>query len=716
MTVPASNDRLSGVYVASGGETVLAYDFRVLSGADLAVWRRRSGIDARLLLTTDYTVSGVGAAEGGSVTLAAAAIAGDLYLIEGARPQARTSDLVYAQALPPATLNAELDSLQMQLVELREKIERALTRSRFDGPAAATLELPPARANTLIGFGDDAVLHLYDRDDDGAIVIGPGDLDFAIKDRDLSAPPGSPAVGDQYLIKPPGSGAWAGQTGKARWTGLAWSFTENARGQLHWVEDENQFFTWNGAILKEVTGRSLRDINAIDHGLDAANGAAANTTAMNAAIARADELGGARIVVPRGIFRTNAWNTISSNSTVIQGVERFTSGTEFRFANAGGNCITFAEKGHMGLRDLYLSTDVKRTSGAAVRFEQGCFAPRVERVRCDFHWDGFDVGPSAQVRIIDCLFRYLSGSWAMRVLGLAGVAGGIYGMTARDCTSDNPYVHPIGDMRGAWQASTSYDIGDLVTANGRIWQCNVSGGSGATAPSAIPGTTRGSLYSTPVADGTTSWLFVSGTTLTGLLHDSYANSVSVMDSEFIGGGHGVRMRDSAAASGSAPRWLNSFNLETDHSFGHGVSLEAGKNFYATQGWFGSSLSGCGVNQAAAHQGVSIEGTRIVGNWQHGGLFDGIGIVLTGVEAAVNSQAELATYHGLAFGADARRITVQGCRSGWDPDGFGRQGYGLHFHGDADQWIATGNQLGNNHTGALSGTADDTTRFAANNVP
>jgi hypothetical protein len=166
VTVPI-NDRIAGPFTATGGETVLSYDFRILAATDLAVYRRRGGADVRLTLGTDYTVSGVGAAGGGSITLALGANAADQYLLEGDRPAGRTSDLVYSRALPDSTLNGEFDSLQIQLVELRERLDRALLRSRFDGPAAPILELPPASPDTYLGYDADENLTLFERGEGG---------------------------------------------------------------------------------------------------------------------------------------------------------------------------------------------------------------------------------------------------------------------------------------------------------------------------------------------------------------------------------------------------------------------------------------------------------------------------------------------------------------------------------------------------------------------
>jgi alpha-tubulin suppressor-like RCC1 family protein len=155
MGVPA-NDRISGPFVCTGGETLIPYDFKVLSAADLAVWRQRGGGETRLVLNTDYTVDGVGADAGGNVVLLVAALDEDEYVVEGDRSAARALDLVGERAWKAPALNAEWDSLQIQIAELKTRVRRALMRSRFD--LAADNEAP------------DAIGYLY-MDADGNLTI-----------------------------------------------------------------------------------------------------------------------------------------------------------------------------------------------------------------------------------------------------------------------------------------------------------------------------------------------------------------------------------------------------------------------------------------------------------------------------------------------------------------------------------------------------------------
>lgn len=147
-----TNDRVAGPYEATGGETLLAYDFKITSADELLVSRRRASVTSELVLDTDFTVTGVGEAAGGNVVLASGADAGDLYVIVGDAPRARNSDISDGKALKASALNGDFDNLQRQVQEIDEMAQRGLRRSRFDGSVGG-LELPPFEADTLFGYG-----------------------------------------------------------------------------------------------------------------------------------------------------------------------------------------------------------------------------------------------------------------------------------------------------------------------------------------------------------------------------------------------------------------------------------------------------------------------------------------------------------------------------------------------------------------------------------
>lgn len=79
----------------------------------------------------------------------------------------------------------------------------------------------------------------------------------AVKSRTITAPPGSPAEGDTYIVAPSATGAWAGKDGQfaCRLNG-AWSFRTPADGWLAYVVDDGklavrQSGAWSSLVLLE---------------------------------------------------------------------------------------------------------------------------------------------------------------------------------------------------------------------------------------------------------------------------------------------------------------------------------------------------------------------------------------------------------------------------------------------------------------------------------
>ena len=71
--------------------------------------------------------------------------------------------------------------------------------------------------------------------------LGRFGVHLSVKDRDLAAPPGSPAAGDTYIVAASGSGAWAGKQGQvAVWDGAAWQFGVPRVGWIAYIEDEEK--------------------------------------------------------------------------------------------------------------------------------------------------------------------------------------------------------------------------------------------------------------------------------------------------------------------------------------------------------------------------------------------------------------------------------------------------------------------------------------------
>lgn len=77
--------------------------------------------------------------------------------------------------------------------------------------------------------------------DANLIALGQQAMPLYVLDRDLTAPPGSPASGDAYIVATGATGDWAGEDGNiAVWDGAAWVFIVPRNGRLAVIEDESK--------------------------------------------------------------------------------------------------------------------------------------------------------------------------------------------------------------------------------------------------------------------------------------------------------------------------------------------------------------------------------------------------------------------------------------------------------------------------------------------
>ena len=78
----------------------------------------------------------------------------------------------------------------------------------------------------------------------------------SILDKDLTAPPGSPAGGDCYIVGASATGAWASKDGQiARYSSTlaAWEFFVPSEGWWFHVNDEDKFYKHNGTSWEVFT-------------------------------------------------------------------------------------------------------------------------------------------------------------------------------------------------------------------------------------------------------------------------------------------------------------------------------------------------------------------------------------------------------------------------------------------------------------------------------
>nr|AKH47641.1 hypothetical protein [uncultured marine virus] len=162
MTVTATNDRRANV-TGDGAILVFAYDFKILANTDLEVYHVSSaGVATLLTLTTDYTVSGVGVAGGGNVTLTAAyAVAGTPASNESILMLGETAKTQLTNLLQNGAYNAEVqeaigDKLTLIANEFEREQDRSLTLALSDSAVTIDTALPVAVANETFAWSSDA--------------------------------------------------------------------------------------------------------------------------------------------------------------------------------------------------------------------------------------------------------------------------------------------------------------------------------------------------------------------------------------------------------------------------------------------------------------------------------------------------------------------------------------------------------------------------------
>lgn len=471
-------------------------------------------------------------------------------------------------------------------------------------------------------------------------------------------------------------------------------------------------------ILSQWASAGPSYFDAQAYGCSPAASAAANKTAIDAAVAAANTAGGGIVVLPRGAISVNNLGTISTNNVVLQGQGDFSGGTAFYAAQATGDFAVFSGQGHSGIRDVYLSAGVRRTSGYALKFTGGAFNPTADRIRIDYHYNGILIDHVSEAQLGRIRMRYMHGSRGINIGG-AGSSQLVTGATIRDFNADNPFPGNENGTIKTWATSTAFNLHDIVRTAGGIYQCTGAGTSAASGsgPTTIPGTGPSDAFSSTLTDGTVTWKFVCHPGLTWLVQDSYAYSVAVHDAALLKGYKGFVMLDAAASGTSRPKWFNSVNLEVDHAYADAVHLQAGEGVYLTQAWLGSSRTGRGLLVDSGFAGeLAVDASEIQGNWLDGILLQSGSKMasLTGNKIGLNSQASVGTYNGITLAAGCTDVIATGNTSGRTADGNGQQGYGFVATATADRYVITGNNFSGNHTGGASG-ATDSSKIIANNL-
>lgn len=144
MTIASTNNRND--YTGSGATATYPYTFKVFAKTDLLVTKRdTSDIETPLAVDTDYTVSGVGATTGGSITLTAGNLPSGYHLtIRRVRPLTQSTDIRNQGDFYPEIHEDALDHVIMVDQQQQEEIDRSLKLPETVTGASVDLPIPEA--------------------------------------------------------------------------------------------------------------------------------------------------------------------------------------------------------------------------------------------------------------------------------------------------------------------------------------------------------------------------------------------------------------------------------------------------------------------------------------------------------------------------------------------------------------------------------------------
>lgn len=175
-------------------------------------------------------------------------------------------------------------------------------------------------------------------------------VQLSVKSRTVTAPPGSPAQGDRYIVPAGASGAWSGQTGKiAAYRDTAWAFFTPKSG-------------WRALV--EAEGRTLVYLNTAwqPYVVFSPNGAAIGMAVSEEEVTVSGPSTTTTIVIPnRGICLGVSVRT----TLAITGATSFSagvSGNTSKFGSSLGVSLGATNIGIIGPEAFYADTPVVLTA------------------------------------------------------------------------------------------------------------------------------------------------------------------------------------------------------------------------------------------------------------------------------------------------------------------------------------------------------------------
>lgn len=175
MTVDSENARNG--FIGNDTTPTFAYNFRIFLDSDLRVTQRNvsTAVETDLVLTTDYTVAGVGDLTGGTITLLAGDLAtGQVLTIRRRLALLQNTDIKNAGDFLPETHEDQFDRGVMIAQSQQDEIDRSMHLPETIDPDVVSPELPvPVALNFIRWNAAATALENAISGDLGAVII-PG--------------------------------------------------------------------------------------------------------------------------------------------------------------------------------------------------------------------------------------------------------------------------------------------------------------------------------------------------------------------------------------------------------------------------------------------------------------------------------------------------------------------------------------------------------------
>ena len=156
---------------------------------------------------------------------------------------------------------------------------------------------------------------------------------LAVEDKDLTAPPGSPADGARYVPAATATGAWSGKENYvAHYVDGAWEFYAPREGFLAYVRDEDAFYSYDGSAWVRSNRAAHADVSAT---------ATLDTTACGRTV-RADASAGAVALTLPASPAAEEWVAVQKSDSSANRVTVNAGATEIAWLPAQGDVAAFA--------------------------------------------------------------------------------------------------------------------------------------------------------------------------------------------------------------------------------------------------------------------------------------------------------------------------------------------------------------------------------------